>query len=170
MPETFSATGQGKHREGFVVEFSPAEGQRWVGNFQPGLTGFSGVFHEPGTERLVVTASGKGYVIEPATRQCVREFGRQVEEVLAVPEGTLIFSNGLWLEALGPRGLVWKSRRLSWDGIDRLRLEGDRIEGLGLDVINDKWLPFSVDLTNGEASGGACPPELPRVQRSPNPC
>jgi hypothetical protein len=44
--ERFSATGQGTHREGFVVRFTDSRGRQWVGNFQaertcttPGLKG-----------------------------------------------------------------------------------------------------------------------------------
>ena len=35
--EAFSATGQGKHKEGFVVRFRADDDNAWVGNFQPGL-------------------------------------------------------------------------------------------------------------------------------------
>lgn len=45
LPLQFSATGQGMHREGLVVEFGDdEEGGRWVGNFQPGCTRLSAVF------------------------------------------------------------------------------------------------------------------------------
>jgi hypothetical protein len=37
----------GKHREGFVVRFTPDEGESWAGNFQPGARGCDGVFAHP---------------------------------------------------------------------------------------------------------------------------
>jgi hypothetical protein len=39
-----------------------------------------------------------------------------IEEVLSTADGNQILSNGLWLERLGPRGLAWKTRRITWDG------------------------------------------------------
>src|SRR5437879_2745089 len=56
-PEQFSSTGQGMHREGFVVEFSPEGKPPWVGNFQPGMTGYSAVLqHLDGTSLIVIAA------------------------------------------------------------------------------------------------------------------
>jgi hypothetical protein len=81
MPEQFSATGQGKHREGYVVEFTTARGERWVGNFQPGMTSYCAVLPEPGTSCLIVIAAGQGYVIDPESRACVRHMAPSVAGV-----------------------------------------------------------------------------------------
>jgi hypothetical protein len=58
VAEAFSATGQGKHREGFVVRFESNSAKNWVGNFQPGLGGCSRVFEHPNGTDLIVIASG----------------------------------------------------------------------------------------------------------------
>jgi hypothetical protein len=112
-PEPFSSTGLGSHREGFVVEFVPDDGPTWVGNFQHGSTSFDVVLVEPGMECLIVIAGGEAYVVEPNTRACVRTFGGQIEQVFIPSPNTVVFSNGLWVEALGPSGLLWRSRRVT---------------------------------------------------------
>lgn len=43
----FSTNGRGTHSEGLVVEFVSETGERWVGNFQPGITEFTGVLAYP---------------------------------------------------------------------------------------------------------------------------
>jgi hypothetical protein len=49
---------------------------------------------------------------------------------------------------LGPTGLMWHTRRLSWDGLDELR-------GLAWSPIDDKWCPFTVELNSGKSTGGS---------------
>ena len=56
MHEQFSATGMGMHSEGFVVRLHPSTGESWGGNLQGGLGGCEGVFHEPGSDQLIVVS------------------------------------------------------------------------------------------------------------------
>jgi hypothetical protein len=157
LPKQYSATGQGKHSEGLVVEFAPEQGARWIGNFQAGLSNASGVYPEPGTRNLIVLAGGTAYVLDPQTRALIRTFGSQIEDVLDDRErGQLIFGNGLWFEAVGSEGLRWRTRRLSWDGMRSVRLNGAQIVGEAYSPIDDcEWYAFEVDLTGGSATGGS---------------
>lgn len=160
LPEQFSATGRGTHREGFVVEFLPEDAPVWVGNFQRGLTSLDEVLVEPGTKWVIVIAGGEAYVVEPRSRTCVETFGGQIEEVWKIPPGTLVFSNGLWFEALGPDGLSWRTRQVSWDGFRNVRVDGGVIRGEAWNPMDD-WAPFTVDVATGEVRGGSFPPEIP---------
>jgi len=150
------------HREGLVVEFAPNSGGTWVGNFQRGMTRFDHVTHEPGTERFVIIAGGNAYVVDPETHRCERTFGAQIEQVWVLEDGSLVVSNGLWLEALGESGLTWRSRRISWDGFRSLQMHAGRITGEAWNPVDDEWTPFSVFLATGEVEGGSYPPELPQ--------
>ena len=49
------------------------------------------------------------------------------------------------------------------DAVSVLRDEvtDKKIVGDAYDPMNDTWMPFSVDLANGEVVGGSYPPELP---------
>ena len=50
---------------------------------------------------------------------------------------------------------IWTTRRVSWDGIRITDEREGEIAGLGWDSSKGIWVPFSVALTTGEASGGA---------------
>ena len=160
MPEQFSDTGHGTHREGFVVEFTPANAPPWVGNFQRGLTGLDVVIASRDHTTLTVIAGGEAYVVDPESRSCIRTFGGQIENVFDFADRT-VFSNGLWLEATDGERLLWKTRRLSWDDMMDVHVDGERIVGSAYDPMTDDWTPFSVELATGEAVGGSYPPELP---------
>jgi len=162
LPEQYSATGRGAHREGFVVRFSPREGAPWVGNFQLGLGGCNGVFAHPNGSDLVIIAAGQGYVLDPESRTLSGHFGADISTVIEVPErNLLVFANGLWFEATGASGTVWQSRRVSWDGVRSVRRVGLTLEGEAYSPLDGEWHPFSLDLVSGHAEGGSYngPPE-----------
>jgi hypothetical protein len=156
-------TGTGVHSEGFVVEFTSATGERWVGNFRGGLYGASGVLAVLGRpDQALVLANGQAYVIEPETAALVRAFGGQIADVFSVPDhDSMILGNGLWFECVGPEGLRWMTRRLSWDGMMEVALHGQQLHGRAFNPIDDTWSPFEVDIDTGEVTGGSYPPELP---------
>ena len=157
--EPFSASGHGMHREGFVVEFFDARGDRWTANFQRGMTALDLVAESPTGTTFLVVAGGQGYVVAPNERRCLRTFGGQIEHALLRP-GHLVVSDGFYVEATDGEHLLWRTRRVSWDGIVGLRIEGERALGEAYDPMTDEWIPFSVDLANREVEGGSYPAEL----------
>lgn len=156
----FSATRQGMHREGLVVEFTPLKGDTWVGNFQRGLNAFDAVVPVTAANHIIVIAGGQAYVIAPETQACVRTFGGLIQHVFEFSDHVVIAS--LWLEATDGAATKWRTRRLSWDGMMRVHVEGAAIVGEAYDPMNDAWIAFSVNVATGEAIGGSYPPELPR--------
>lgn len=159
--EPFSATGQGLHSEGLVVEFTGEDGGAWVGNFQCGISGVDRVICSPSNAMLIVIAGGQAYVVDPATRGCVRTFGSQIEDVFELAD-RLVIGNGLWFEATDGERLLWRSRRVSWDGMRNVRMDGEVIVGEAYDPSRDGWSPFQVDIETGDVLGGTYPPELPQ--------
>jgi len=154
-PEAFSATGQGKHSEGFVVRFMTKSGDVWVGNFQPGLGGCSIVFEHPNAVNVIVLSGGQGYVVDPDSRRCLNTFGANINSAFKISElGEIVFGNGLWFEAIGRNGHVWRSDRISWDGIKDLVVDGLTLMGHAWDI-SDQWMSFSLNLANGEFTGGS---------------
>jgi hypothetical protein len=155
-PEAFTETGQGRHREGYVVRFEPDGAAAWVGNFQPGLSSFSLVCEHLNGRELIVIAGGQGYIVDPSDRTKREYFGGQIETVIPITElNLLVFGNGLWFEALGPSGRRWVTRRLSWDGMRSLQREGLRLVGEAWSPMTDDWVPLEVDLASGACSGGS---------------
>ena len=98
-PLQFNATGQGMHREGFVVEFTPPNAPPWVGNFHPGLSSFCGIVNDVTAHDVIVVSRGQGYVISLATGELRRSFGGGIELLLPIPDlQAVLMSNGLWFE------------------------------------------------------------------------
>jgi hypothetical protein len=69
----------------------------------------------------------------------------------------VIFGNGLWFEAVGPNGLQWRSRRLSWDGVRDVSVSGHVLRGdaYAPEGPDGAWYPFEVDLNTGDVTGGS---------------
>jgi hypothetical protein len=162
-PVTFNVTGTAVHSEGFVVEFTLRTGRSWIGNFQTGPYGASGVLAVLGrADQALVLAEGQAYVVEPETATIVRSFGGLITDVFNLRDrGSMIFGNGLWFECIGADGLRWRTRRLSWDGTTEVALNGMRLRGQAANI-DDTWVPFEVDVNTGEVTGGSYPPDLPQ--------
>jgi hypothetical protein len=156
LPEQFSATGMGMHREGFVVEFFPTGNRApWVGNFQRGVTRLNEVVEHPDGCTVIVVAGGECYVVDIENQQLKDNFGGDFDVVVPVPEkDILIFGSSTDFEAIGSSGRLWRSSRISWDGIRSLKLEGDTLTGEAWSF-EDVWIPFSLDVNSGEHRGGA---------------
>jgi hypothetical protein len=144
-------------REGLVIEFMPDTPGSWMGNFAPGLGGYDGVHLHPNLKDVVIINGGEAYVVDPE-REMVRE---EVEgAVFAVwevtdPVGLVFDRQGLAFERISVEGLVWHTRRLSWDGFRNVVVETKRIEGEAWSPFDSKWIPFVVDLATGRAEGGS---------------
>jgi hypothetical protein len=156
LPEPFSSTGHGSHREGYVVRFNPEAAAPWVGNFQPGHTSFYDVLPHPSGREFMVVAGGQGYVVDPNDRSKKVFVGGWIEIALLLPQWNgLLLGDGLQFELITPAGLQWRSRRISWDGMQNLRLEGMLLFGEAYDPAGDCWMPFKLDLCTGEFTGGS---------------
>lgn len=157
--EPFPASGKGAHREGFVVEFFDGSGGSWVGNFQSGLSSCEKVFDTFGNDRIIVISGGDGYIVDPENRKAVAEFGGQIEWCFELRDpARFVYANGLWFEARDRSGVIWRSKRISWDGMSELVHEGGTVRGLA-------WSPyenlqhFELNLADGTFSGGSYPNE-----------
>jgi hypothetical protein len=155
-PEQFSATGLGTHSEGFVVRFVPDDGEPWTGNFQPGLTNWQGVYAHPNGRNALVVSGGQGYVVNPETRKLESLAGAAIAWVLSIPDRQvlLIDDQGTAFEAIGAKGREWRTRRISWDGFQNIRITGAEIGGEAWNAIDQGWEPFRVDLLTGLSEGG----------------
>jgi hypothetical protein len=107
---------------------------------------------------MIVIAGGQGYLVDPKDRRLVELLGSQLKNAMILPEAeTLVISDGLRLEGHGKSGVLWRSRRISWDGIWDLRVDAGRLEGTCWDAVNDIAVTFSVDIRTGDLVGGVSP-------------
>ena len=142
-------------REGTVVEFR-AEAGAWVGNFEPGLGGLDSAGIHPDGRHAVVISAGDLWVVDPNDRTALRLLpaiaaAGEVQD----PNGWIYSRQGLALARLGPAGLIWHTRRLSWDGFDQLTIFGNEMKGLAWSPLDDRWHPFRVDIRTGMSQGGS---------------
>jgi hypothetical protein len=156
MHLSFSETEQGKHREGFVVEFHPADGETWVGNFaRDGFTDFSTAVLHPNGRFVVVVSSGQAYVVDPQRRSVLEMFGGQFQSLFAVADlGLLVFQTPFDFLAINAKRRAWKTHRMAIEEFRSVRVEGARLVGEACDL-GDLWVPFEIDLASGKVKGGS---------------
>lgn len=155
----FARPGQSIHREGLVVRVDGKDGGAWVGNFQRGPEGLDGVFPTPSPSVVCVVAGGQGYLVpvDNPTEYVVVD-AMPIKEVRAIAaKGILIFVDYVRLVGYGPSGCLWRTRRLSWDGIRLTDVTPERIAGFGRDASQGTEVPFSVDVDTGRSEGGSTP-------------
>jgi len=89
------------------------------------------------------------------TRQLVSTFGADLCCAMELPDlPALVFADTVRFEALGVEGVLWRSRRVSWDGMRDFRREGFVLRGEAWEP-SDRWYPFEVDLRSGNVAGGS---------------
>ena len=140
-------------REGYVVQFNPPGAAAWVGNFQPGATLLYRIIEEPGNETVLVIAGGQGYLVNERSGALLAMYDSDIEFVERCAPTTVVGDSLGFTSYLDGR-VLWKSRRVSWDGFRNLRVEDGSIFGETW-CFDDTWHSFSVDLLTGQASGGS---------------
>lgn len=156
-PLQFSATRTGMHREGCVVAFGDGDGERWIGNFQPGGGQFTGVFADHDALVACVFSCGQGYAVSMKTGELLAEFGGDADSVIEIRHRRSILLCGatdFQLHRTDDGSLVWRARRISWDGFRDLKVEDDKLTGEAW-MFDDTWHSFVLNLESAEAVGGS---------------
>jgi hypothetical protein len=137
------------------VEFITVAGN-WVANFQPGLGGVDLAQLHPNQRDAVVLAAGDLWVVNPIQRsaECLLQGIDAAIEVQG-PDGWVFSFRGLALARFGPDGIVWHTRRLSWDGFDKLSIAHAQLTGFAWSATDTRWHLFRVDLATGRSTGGS---------------
>jgi hypothetical protein len=153
----------GEDVDALTLRITPAQSTPWVGSFARGFAGDelgSGVYAWPDGESLAVVSAGYGYVLKPADqgKNWVRLQPNPITDVRVIAEQKLIvFTDFTHMYAYGAEKNMWKSERLSWDGITVTKVATNHIFGLAWDAMQDKEVEFAIDLRTGEHTGGAKP-------------
>lgn len=155
MSTAFPAEWGRLGREGIVVEFKSELGT-WVGNFKPGFARVTLAGVHPNGRDAIVIAAGNLWVINPNTKTGTLLLPA-IDAALEVrePDGWILNRQGLALARFGPQGIIWHTRRLSWDGFDELSIALGEVKGLAWSPLDDRWYPFRVDLSTGKSTGGS---------------
>ena len=112
--------------------------------------GLSGIWPCPHPDRLCAIAGGYAYLIDTQHPERWEQVAcRPVLAVLAAP-ARLLFVGHRTIEAYGAAGWEWESPALSSEGIEELRIKGDRLYGTGWDLRTDLAVPFALCLRTGQ--------------------
>jgi hypothetical protein len=144
--------------EGFVLRLFKSDGTSWVANFRPGWTKYSKVFDFPTHKSVVVIAGGQGYIMSPDDEKPKLTFGLTLTDVLQTDNGSLVCANNTDIIFLdNSTGQLWRSERISWDGIKDLKIIDDILYGKTYEAQSsiDEWSAFSINLKTKEIEGGS---------------
>jgi hypothetical protein len=140
-------------------EMTPIDGEPWVGGFECGPGRLTGLFATPCPEVICVVAKGQGFwvpVLAPGDFEIIRSI--PIQEVLVVPgKHALVFADYTELEAYGSSGFLWRTERLSWDGLKVTEVTAEAIRGTAWDSPANREVPFAVDIESGASEGGSSP-------------
>lgn len=146
-------------KDGLVVATHAHCGKCWIGVFAFGDIsgkGTSGLFTTPDPDRLCVISRGVGYLVDaniPEKWEAIRSI--PILDVRLIPSHCIIvFANYTELVAYGLKGIVWRTKRLAWDGLKITEVTGSHICGEYEDVQTEQIGTFMVDLSNGSHEGG----------------
>jgi len=111
----------------------------------------SGLWSCPNADELGAVAGGYAYTVN--TRAPERftqiEFRPVFHVEPVVSHNLLLFAGSTSLLAWGRDGLVWKSQRLSAEGLRITGIDGHKLHGFGWDLMADREVAFTVDLKSG---------------------
>jgi hypothetical protein len=159
-PMQFSRPGVSTFREGVVVRVEHKNGA-WIGNFQRGDVGVSAVVPTPDPDCLAVCARGVCYIVpvsNPETFRIVPMY--PVYSLYAAPEvGILLFVNTTQVLCIDKQGVRWKSRSVSWHGVDITSVSEDEVTGTGHYTPDETEIAFYIDIRTGKVRGGPPPAE-----------
>lgn len=142
-----------------VLKIIKTDGSFWVGKFEPGVEGNSGVYATPSESFLCVVVKGQGYwvsIYNPEQYTVLPSF--PIKKVIPIPQrDIMIFVDFVRLTAYGRDGFMWQTPSLSYDGLKIDRILSDTLEGTGWDAPNNQEVKFRVNISNGEFTGGSSP-------------
>jgi hypothetical protein len=152
-------TGNGEpfYFQGFPVRFYKTDGTEWVANFHPGWTGLNRVIEFENTQNLLVIAFGTCYLMNPNDPKPISVFGAGFSRLYQASRNRLVLQDEISLTVIEPDGSHWNTERISWDGIEDMKVENNIVTGLSYRPMNDpaEWVPFTYDLDTKTLTRGS---------------
>ncbi|HLW08496.1 MAG TPA: hypothetical protein VKY45_13145 [Marinilabiliaceae bacterium] len=150
-----SESGEPFYSEGFIVEFNNGN-NTWIANFQEGFSDLNFTY-EFSDDRILVIAGGEAYLMNSNSKTPIKIFGGGYKNVIIHDSYTLILLDDVSVDFINENGIVWESPRISFDGIEDLKIENNILSGKSFDPINDAdvWIDFTINLETKEVQGGS---------------
>ena len=149
-------------RDGLIVSVIPNQGSPWIGIFGFGFGGgaVTALVGTPDANKLLVVSRGAGYFVSsenPSDWHGIREI-IPITTVWPAPErGIIVLADYTKIAAFDAAGLVWKTGRISFDGIVITNIDSGYVEGEAWDPMTPVRPRFRVDIRSGKHEGGSSP-------------
>jgi hypothetical protein len=141
-------------RGALEVMVRPTGAEPFLATFALGFadpTAPTGLWSCPDPDSVCALAGGYAYIVN--TKDPERFEQIEYRPTLLVrpltSHGLLIFAGHHSLGAWSTLGKSWQAERLSSEGIEITRIEGNHLEGTGWDLMTDRDVPFTIDLQTG---------------------
>lgn len=149
-------------RGGLVVSVTPSQGSQWMGVFGFGFGGgaVTALSSTPDPHKLLVVSRGAGYFVSSENPEVWTDIPQAIPitSVWPIPDHKMIvLANYTSLAAFGASGFLWKTGRVSFDGITITHINADHIEGEAWDPTARTPPRFLVEIRTGKLTGGASP-------------
>ena len=155
----FPEGGKEGGRDGVLVSITPVDGNEWIGVFgsvQKYPKSLSKILSWPDDNKICVVSSGAAVIVDVNNPLNFELVG--VEPIFhAIPiqeSGIVVFADFTSLIAYNEKGIVWKSKRVSWDGLEIISVDQSCINGSYWDIKSESKTPFKVNIATGEVEGG----------------
>ncbi|SHO58061.1 hypothetical protein VQ7734_03831 [Vibrio quintilis] len=143
--------------DGIAIDFDQFG---WCGSFARGKVsknGINGIYSFPGKDKVLIVSKGKGYLVSPEKPESTIEL--KMQPIMGVYCNTfleiIIVNDFTHFIAFNKEVQVWKSKRISYDGIRDIEMSDEFINGEAWSSPENKWLPFKLSLDSGVCIGGA---------------
>ena len=114
-----------------------------------------------------MVSEGQCYIVNPETREA-DPLKLIIIDLIEVPTlNLLLLQDPHSFTALSRAGILWETRRISWDGFRKLRIDVEHLLGEAFIPYGDPWRPFNLDLISGEVVGGDYLKDQERVSKKP---
>ena len=137
------------------IKFDPEDDLPWLGIFGEGELGCTAIACSK--EYAFIISLGKAYYICLKTKSLVYSDDKHfLADVVSTKDDNLFIANDyLSIHMYSKNGHQWNTNRISWDGFQNIMIEGNKVSGEAWSPIENKWLPFQIDLTNKSVIGGS---------------
>ena len=147
-------------RDALEVMVRPVGAEPFLATFAWGFSDPSalmGLWSCPDPDWLCAVAGGYAYAVNTAEPEQFEQIEhRPVLSLRALREHRLlVFAGHHSILAWGIDGKSWQTERLSSEGVEITRIDGDCLEGTGWDLVSDRDVPFAIDLRTGAQITGA---------------
>ena len=146
-------------KDGIILSLISSDHKEWVGIFGFGNLSnksVTGVYSCPNKDYICVISKGNGYYVnvnKPDSWEAIKLLPI-IDVRIHKDKNVIYFSSLTEICAYNENGLLWTTKRISWDDLKIIEINEGKIIGEYFDIRNDDNVRFEVDLDTGIIKGG----------------